>query len=66
MANPILQRLASAETILRTAEDASLLLQSIIDAIVDLSFPIATAYQEVIADLVHGFSAGLTDRKLMS
>lgn len=29
-----------------------MLLQSIIDAVVDLSFPIATAYQELIADLV--------------
>ena len=37
---------------LRTSEDPSLLLQSMIDAIVDLSFPITTAYQEVIANLV--------------
>jgi len=59
VATPIVQRLASVTTILRTSEDASLLLQSIIDAIVDLSFPIATAYQEVIADLVYGFSARL-------
>jgi hypothetical protein len=49
---PIIQRLSSESTILRTSEDPSLLLQSIIDAVVDLSFPIATAYQELIADLV--------------
>jgi hypothetical protein len=49
---PIAQRLASASTILRTSEDPSLLLQSIIDAVVDLSFPIASAYQELISDLV--------------
>jgi hypothetical protein len=49
---PILARLASSKTILRTSEDESLLLQSVIDAIVDLSFPITTAYQELIADLV--------------
>lgn len=47
-----MQRLGSETTILRTSEDPSLLLQSIIDAVVDLSFPIATAYQELIADLV--------------
>lgn len=47
-----MQRLGSDATILRTSEDPSLLLQSIIDAVVDLSFPIATAYQELIADLV--------------
>jgi hypothetical protein len=47
-----MQRLGSESTILRTSEDPSLLLQSIIDAVVDLSFPIATAYQELIADLV--------------
>jgi hypothetical protein len=49
------QRLKSKSTILRTTEDASLLLQSVIDAIVDISFPIATAYQELIADLVRTF-----------
>jgi hypothetical protein len=49
---PIMQRLGSESTILRTSEDSSLLLQSIVDAVVDLSFPIATAYQELIADLV--------------
>jgi hypothetical protein len=47
-----MQRLGSESTILRTSEDSSLLLQSIVDAVVDLSFPIATAYQELIADLV--------------
>lgn len=50
-----MNRLASETTILRTSEDASLLLQSIVDAVVDLSFPIATAYQELIADLVYPF-----------
>ena len=50
-----MQRLASETTILRESEDPSLLLQSIIDAVMDLSFPIATAYQELIADLVISF-----------
>jgi hypothetical protein len=49
---PLAQRLSSASTILRTSEDPSLLLQSVIDAVVDLSFPIAAAYQELISDLV--------------
>jgi hypothetical protein len=52
-----MQRLGSESTILRTSEDSSLLLQSIVDAVVDLSFPIATAYQELIADLVSSITA---------
>jgi hypothetical protein len=55
-----MQRLGSETTILRTSEDPSLLLQSIIDAVVDLSFPIATAYQELIADLVGSLISTLT------
>ena len=46
-----MNRIALSSTVLRTSEDPSVLMQSIIDAAVDLSFPIATAYQELIADL---------------
>ena len=60
-----MRRLSSSATMLRKSEDPSFLLQSIIDAIVDLSFPIATAYQELIADLVHNIVAELTTRKSM-
>jgi len=60
-----MQRLASENTILRESEDSSLLLQSIIDAVVDLSFPIATAYQELIVDLVRCCIPIANSRKLM-
>jgi hypothetical protein len=62
---PIVQRLSSDNTILRTSEDASMLLQSVIDAVVDLSFPIASAYQELIADLVRQFASRAKKRKSM-
>ncbi|KAF2773130.1 hypothetical protein EJ03DRAFT_265675 [Teratosphaeria nubilosa] len=42
--NPIMDRLASEETMLRRSCDASLLLQAIIDAIVDLSVPVRDAF----------------------
>lgn len=48
---PILQRLRSKSTLLRTSSDASMMLQAIIDAVVDLSFPVIGAYQDTIASL---------------
>jgi Mg2+ and Co2+ transporter CorA len=48
---PILRRLQSPETILRQSCDATMLMQAIIDAVIDLAFPVTTAYQDVIGDL---------------
>ncbi len=48
---PILHRLATPDTILRRSCDASMLVQAIIDAIIDLAIPVTTAYQDVIGDL---------------
>ena len=48
---PILKRLDSTETILRRSCDASLLLQSIIDAIVDLAIPLKDAYNKARKEL---------------
>ncbi|KAL8710038.1 MAG: hypothetical protein Q9220_005309 [cf. Caloplaca sp. 1 TL-2023] len=48
---PILTRLSTPETILRRSSDASMVVQAIIDAIVDLAIPVATAYQDAIGEL---------------
>ncbi|RDW88676.1 hypothetical protein BP6252_00708 [Coleophoma cylindrospora] len=48
---PILHRLSIADTILRQSCDASMITQAIIDAIIDLALPVATAYQDVIGEL---------------
>ncbi|PWW79415.1 hypothetical protein C7212DRAFT_168680 [Tuber magnatum] len=48
---PILERLESRNTILRSACDGSMILQAIIDAIIDLAFPVVQAYQDTIAEL---------------
>lgn len=48
---PIIKRLNSPETILRQSCDASMLLQAILDAIIDLAIPVTTAYQDAIGDL---------------
>jgi Mg2+ and Co2+ transporter CorA len=48
---PILHRLATPDTILRRSCDASMMVQAIIDAIIDLAIPVTTAYQDVIGDL---------------
>jgi Mg2+ and Co2+ transporter CorA len=48
---PIQARLYSEKTLLRTSSDPSMMLQAIIDAIVDLSFPVMSAYQDTIAEL---------------
>ncbi|KAJ5611492.1 hypothetical protein N7528_008597 [Penicillium herquei] len=48
---PLLQRLNSSETLLRQSCDASMLLQAILDALVDLAIPVTVAYQDVLGDL---------------
>ncbi|CAO1599551.1 hypothetical protein XANCAGTX0491_003273 [Xanthoria calcicola] len=48
---PILSRLNTPETILRRSPDASMMVQAIIDAIVDLAIPVTTAYQDAIGEL---------------
>lgn len=48
---PIMRRLKSKSTILRQSCDASMLMQSILDTIIDLAIPVTTAYQDAIGDL---------------
>lgn len=48
---PIVRRLQSPETILRQSCDASMLAQSVLDAIIDLAIPVTVAYQDAIGDL---------------
>ena len=48
---PILERLGSQHTVLRSSCDATMIVQSIIDAVIDLSFPVVHAYQDTMADL---------------
>ncbi|KAF3392014.1 hypothetical protein DPV78_010236 [Talaromyces pinophilus] len=48
---PIVKRLSSPETILRQSCDASMLVQAILDAIIDLAIPVTLAYQDAIGDL---------------
>ena len=48
---PILHRLSDPDTILRRSCDASMLLQALIDAMIDLAIPVSTEYQDLIAEL---------------
>jgi Mg2+ and Co2+ transporter CorA len=48
---PILKRLGSKDTILRSSADASMLVQAVIDAIIDLAIPVAAAYEDIISEL---------------
>lgn len=48
---PILERLKSPATMLRRGSDASLVMQAIIDAIVDLALPVKEAYNKARKDL---------------
>ncbi|KIW03847.1 uncharacterized protein PV09_05146 [Verruconis gallopava] len=48
---PILRRLNSPNTILRTSSDASMMVQAVIDAIVDLAIPVVAAYEDIISEL---------------
>ncbi|KAK8209747.1 hypothetical protein IWZ01DRAFT_328974 [Phyllosticta capitalensis] len=48
---PILTRLETPDTILRRSADASMMVQALIDAIIDLAIPVTAAYEDVISDL---------------
>ncbi|KAK1089246.1 hypothetical protein LTR48_000803 [Friedmanniomyces endolithicus] len=48
---PLLERLHSTETMLRRSCDASLMLQALIDAIVDLAVPVKDAYNKARKEL---------------
>ncbi|KAH6603553.1 mg2 like transporter [Trichoderma cornu-damae] len=48
---PIATRLSNPGTILRESCDASLLVQAIIDAIIDLAIPLTAVYNDVLGDL---------------
>lgn len=48
---PILKRLDSQDTILRRSCDASMMVQAVIDAVIDLAIPITAAYEDVMSDL---------------
>ena len=45
---PIMNRLDSAATVLRRSSNASMILQAVIDAIVDLAIPVTYAYRDAI------------------
>ena len=49
--DPIVRRLKSPETILRESCDASMVLEAILDAIIDLSLEVSGAYQDVLGGL---------------
>lgn len=48
---PILNRLSSSETVIRRCSEASMVVQAIIDAIVDLAIPVTAAYKDAIDEL---------------
>ena len=48
---PIITRLSTPDTILRRSADASMIMQAIIDAIIDLAIPVTTAYADAIGEL---------------
>ncbi|KAA8569007.1 hypothetical protein EYC84_007975 [Monilinia fructicola] len=48
---PILHRLSNSDTILRRSCDASMVMQAVIDAIIDLAIPVTFAYQDIIGSL---------------
>lgn len=48
---PIVTRLSTPGTILRDSCDASLLVQGIMDAIIDLAIPLTAAYTDILGDL---------------
>ncbi|KAF1943815.1 magnesium and cobalt transport protein cora [Clathrospora elynae] len=47
----ILKRLRTEDTILRRSQDASMIVQAIIDAIVDLAIPVVAAYEDAMGEL---------------
>lgn len=48
---PIIRRLSTPGTTLRESNDASLLVQAIVDAIVDLSFPLTAIYADLLGEI---------------
>ncbi|KFA52795.1 hypothetical protein S40293_00857 [Stachybotrys chartarum IBT 40293] len=48
---PIVTRLSTPGTILRDTHDASLLVQAIIDAIIDLAMPLTAVYTDIIGNI---------------
>ncbi|KAF2103893.1 hypothetical protein NA57DRAFT_28939, partial [Rhizodiscina lignyota] len=48
---PIIKRLESEDTILRRSCDASMMVQAVIDAVIDLAIPVIAAYEDVISNL---------------
>jgi Mg2+ and Co2+ transporter CorA len=48
---PILTRLNSEDTIIRRSCDASMVVQAIIDAIIDLAIPVVAAYEDAMGEL---------------
>jgi Mg2+ and Co2+ transporter CorA len=49
--DPILRRLQRADTVLRSSNDASMVVQALIDAAVDLAIPVVAAYEDIISEL---------------
>ena len=49
--DPILTRLRSQETVLRRCSDASMIVQAIMDAIIDLAIPVTAAYKDSLDEL---------------
>ncbi len=49
--NMIYKRLKTEDTILRRSQDGSMIVQAIIDAIVDLAFPVVAAYEDAMGEL---------------
>src|SRR5690242_15402195 len=47
----ILKRLNTEDTILRRSADSSMIVQAIIDAIIDLAFPVVAAYEDAMGEL---------------
>ena len=58
--DPILTRLESADTVLRRTSEASMVLQAVIDAIVDLAIPVTLSYKGVIDELELNVLTGKT------
>ncbi|MCJ1311172.1 hypothetical protein MMC25_004842 [Agyrium rufum] len=48
---PIIERLSSPDTLLRKSTDASMVMQAMIDAIIDLAIQVTSAYQDAIDEL---------------
>ena len=51
IAEPIIKRINSEDTIIRRSCDASIVVQAIIDAIIDLAIPVVAAYEDSMGEL---------------